>query len=76
MKYAFDPEIAVAVAAMPARGDIIATRAHVAVMLARLPTPDTTGLTITDRVVPGPERAPDVAVRVYHPDPPAAPIGM
>jgi acetyl esterase/lipase len=77
-KHASDPELAAAVAGLPELdfSDVAAARAHLTAMLAQLPAPDTTGLTITDRTVPGPEGAPDVAVRIYRPDSQTAPIGI
>jgi acetyl esterase len=77
-KYASDPELAAAVAGLPELdfSDVAAARAHLTATLSQLPAPDTTGLTITDRTVPGPEGAPDVAVRIYRPDSQTAPIGI
>jgi acetyl esterase len=77
-KYASDPELAAAVAGLPELdlSDIPAARAHLAQMLTQLPAPDTAGLTITDRTVPGPEGAPDIAVRTYRPHSQIAPIGI
>jgi acetyl esterase/lipase len=77
-KYAFDPELAAGVVALPQLdfGDIGAARALLAQLLAQLPAPDTTGLTIIDHTVPGPTGAPDVRVRIYRPDTQTAPIGI
>jgi acetyl esterase len=67
----------VAAAAPPLEvGDIVARRLRLREMLATLPAPDSTGLTITDRTVPGPGGAPDVAVRIYRPDAQTAPVGI
>lgn len=76
--YAFDPEIAAAAAALPRLDstDVLVRRKQLARILAQRPAPDTTGLTITDRTVPGPDGAPDVRVRIYRPDAPAGPIGI
>jgi acetyl esterase len=76
-KYAFDPELA-AVTQFPVldSSDIATRRAQLAEILAQMPVPDTAGMTITDRTVPGPEGASDVLVRTYVPNAPAAPVGI
>jgi acetyl esterase len=76
-KYSFDPELS-AVTQFPAldSSDIPTRRAQLAAILSQMPVPDSTGLTITNRKVPGPEGAPDVLVRIYHPDERTAPIGI
>lgn len=76
-KYAFDPELA-AVTQFPEldSSDIATRRAQLAEILAQMPVPDTAGMTITDRTVPGPEGASDVLVRTYVPNAPAAPVGI
>jgi acetyl esterase/lipase len=76
-KYAFDPELA-AVTQFPEldSSDIATRRAQLAEILAQMPVPDTAGMTITDRTVPGPEGASDVLVRTYVPTAPAAPVGI
>jgi acetyl esterase/lipase len=75
--YAFDPELA-AVTQFPAldSSDIATRRAQLAELLAQMPVPDTAGLTITDRTVPGPEGAPEVLARIYRPDVLTAPVGI
>jgi acetyl esterase/lipase len=47
--------------------DIVARRAAVAEMLASVEVPDNPRVTKEDRTVPGPDGAPDVAVRIYRP---------
>ncbi|TCK22006.1 alpha/beta hydrolase [Pseudonocardia endophytica] len=47
--------------------DIVARRAAVAEMLASVEVPDNPGVVKSDRTVPGPDGAPDVAVRIYRP---------
>jgi len=76
--YAFDPEIATAAATLPRLDatDVIVRRRQLSQLLAQMPAPDTTGLTITERTVPGPEGAPEVRVRIYRPDAPTGPIGI
>ncbi|MFC8827379.1 alpha/beta hydrolase [Streptomyces sp. NPDC057137] len=76
-KYAIDPELA-AVEQFPEidSSDIVAVRAQIAQMMAQVPAPDTTGLTVTDRTIPGPQGASDVLVRIYVPDVAAAPVGI
>ena len=76
MAYAFDPELAPFIDALPvsAIDDIEGARAMIHDLLAPLnDAVDTTGVVITDHTVPGPEGAPDVLVRVYAPEgePPA-----
>jgi len=48
--------------------DIVARRATVDQMLAAMPAPENPGVGIEDRMVPGPEYAPKVRVRIYRPD--------
>lgn len=70
-----DPESQVPLAAlleaMPggfnAIPDIVARRAAVTEMLASVEVPDNPGVVKEDRTVPGPDGAPDVAVRIYRP---------
>ena len=54
--------------------DIVARRATVDQMLAMLPAPANPGVTMEDRMVPGPEGAPEVRVRVYRPDGATGPL--
>src|SRR5262245_52629331 len=68
--YAFDPELAPIIGLLPESdlGDPVAARDNLATLIASLGMePDTEGLTIEDRAVPGPEGSPDVTVRVYRP---------
>ena len=66
---ACDPELAAVLPMMPVVGidDLPAARAGFAAMIAEQPAPDTAGVDIEDRTVPGPQGAPDVAVRIYRP---------
>jgi acetyl esterase/lipase len=80
MTYAFDPEIAAAIPMIPDTGDhkdVAAARKATKDMLAQLGgRPDSTGVTVYDELVPGPEGAPDVKVRVCVPDRRAAPAAI
>ncbi|MEU4683002.1 alpha/beta hydrolase [Streptomyces xinghaiensis] len=70
MRYAFDPELAAAVAMMPEVdiSDVAAARAAQAEQLsAVVAAADTTGVEVEDISVPGPEGAPDVPLRLYRP---------
>jgi acetyl esterase/lipase len=70
VSYAYDPELAPFVELIP-RSDfsnIEASRANLASLIAPLNAEvDTTGITIDDRAVPGPDGAPSIPVRVYAP---------
>ncbi|MDQ2648632.1 MAG: alpha/beta hydrolase [Actinomycetota bacterium] len=74
MTYAFDPELARFVDALPAAtlgdpSDLVAARAGIDDLLRPLnESVDLAGLTVVDHQAPGPEGAPDVLVRVYAPD--------
>jgi len=70
---AYDPELAPLVPLLPTESDfsdIAAMRAGMEEMIAQLapPLPENPGARFEDRTIPGPEDAPDVPVRVYHPD--------
>jgi acetyl esterase/lipase len=71
MAYAFDPELAAAVEMMPpfTLDDVNASRQMFAAVMAMVPKeiPGIDRLDITDRLVPGPQDAPKLAVRVYAP---------
>jgi acetyl esterase len=69
MSYAFDPEFEPHMPTMMALPleDLAGTRALIEQKGADVPPPDTTGLEIADRLIPGPPGAPDVSVRVYRP---------
>ncbi|QYN18085.1 alpha/beta hydrolase [Amycolatopsis sp. DSM 110486] len=77
MDYAFDPEIAAALPMIPDTGDLrdlVSAREKMKEMTAELVGDvDETGVTVRDTTVPGPEGAPDVAVRIYTPDNIASP---
>jgi acetyl esterase len=69
MSYAFDPEFEPhmpAMAVLPLE-DLAGTRALIDQKEADTPPPDTTGLEVTDRLIPGPPDAPEVSVRLYRP---------
>ena len=70
MPYAYDPELAPFVELIPPSdfSNIEASRANLATLIAPLNAEvDTSGVTIDDRAIPGPEGAPSVPVRVYAP---------
>jgi acetyl esterase len=71
MSYKFDSELADIAAAIPAgsfEDPVAAREASSAAIAAFMGEPDTTGMTIEDRKIPGPADAPDVTVRIYAPD--------
>jgi acetyl esterase/lipase len=78
MAYAFDPEIAPLVPLLPVidSDDPAAMRAELSEMVAQLPPPDTTGLQIEDRQIPGPDGDPTVPVRIYRPEQRSAPAAI
>jgi acetyl esterase len=79
MSYPFDPELAAAVAMMPVVeiSDVPTARAHVAEMFASaFGEPDRSGVQVRDELVPGPEGAPDVRLRIYTPDRVVAPAAI
>ncbi|MBP2335578.1 acetyl esterase/lipase [Saccharothrix coeruleofusca] len=78
MTYAFDPELAAMIPMLPPSVgfDLATLRAQVARMIAEAPVPDTTGIHVEDRCVPGAKGDPDVRVRVYRPERLSAPAGV
>jgi acetyl esterase/lipase len=78
MTYTFDPEIAAAVPLLPAieANDPATMRAFLSDMIAQLPPPDTTGLQIEDRQIPGREGDPTVPVRIYRPEQRSVPAAV
>jgi acetyl esterase/lipase len=71
MTYRFDPELQPWIPMMPTLdvSDIAAARAELAALAAQMPAyQPPRPLTIEDRVIPGPDGAPDVPVRVYAPE--------
>ncbi len=78
MTYAFDPEIAPVVPLLPTVDgtDPAAARASLSEMVAQLPAPDTTGVQLEDRMIPGPPGDPDVPIRIYRPDGRGAPAAI
>ncbi|MCU1457943.1 MAG: esterase [Actinomycetia bacterium] len=76
MDRAYDPELAVMVPLLPTNDllDIGSARQGLADMVAANPrVVDDSGLVIEDRLVPGPDGDPDVAVRVFRPRDATAP---
>jgi acetyl esterase/lipase len=76
--YAFDPEIAAVVPLIPdlPGGDPSAIRAGLSEMIAQLPPPDTTGVQIEDRQIPGRDGDPGVPIRIYRPEQRSAPAAI
>ncbi|KAB8141451.1 alpha/beta hydrolase [Chloroflexia bacterium SDU3-3] len=72
-----DPELAPILDILPVAQltaeSLPAIRAASAAMLGSIPVPDFPGLSVGERLVPGPEGAPDVRVLVYRPEQHAAP---
>lgn len=76
MSYALDPEIAAAVSMLPQADykDLVVGRAQIKELTAAiLSQVDTSGVKVRDELVPGPDGASGVRVRVYTPDRVAAP---
>lgn len=71
MSYAIDPELTPWLAMLPTGTffeDVPAARARMVEMTAELPTYEpTVPLTVENATIPGPDGAPDVAVRIYTP---------
>jgi acetyl esterase len=79
MSYPFDPELAAAVAMMPVVEitDVPAARAQMAETFASVfGEPDRSGVQVRDELVPGPDGAPDVRLRIYTPDHVVAPAAI
>ncbi|MGB9305547.1 MAG: alpha/beta hydrolase [Mycobacterium sp.] len=78
MTYAFDPELAAVIPMLPdlPETDPAAMRAGLAEMIAQLPAPDTTGLQIEERQIPGRDGDPAVPIRIYRPEQPSAPAAV
>ena len=74
-RHLIDPEVAVPLEglleALPggfnAIPDIVQRRATVTAMLAGIEVPDNPNVVKEDRVIPGPDGAPDISVRIYRP---------
>ena len=74
-RHLIDPEVAVPLdgllEALPggfnAIPDIVQRRAAVTAMLAGIEVPDNPNVVKEDRVIPGPDGAPDISVRIYRP---------
>jgi acetyl esterase/lipase len=78
MTYAFDPELAAVIPLMPnlPEADPLTMRAGLAEMIAQLPAPDTTGLEIEERQIPGRRNDPAVPIRIYRPEQRSAPAAV
>jgi acetyl esterase len=79
MSYPFDPELAEAVAAMPPTemSDIPSARVQMTETFAAVfGEPDRSGVQVRDELVPGPDGAPDVRLRIFTPDRVAAPAAI
>ncbi|MGI5126382.1 alpha/beta hydrolase [Pseudonocardia sp. CA-107938] len=78
VSYAFDPELAPAIAMLPhvEIDDIAEARATINAMLTELGSADPSGVDVRDELVPGPEGAPDVPVRIYTPHRRTAPAAV
>jgi acetyl esterase/lipase len=76
--YAFDPEIAAVVPLLPGLpgNDPSAIRAAMSEMVAQFPPPDTTGVQMEDRQIPGRDGDPAVPIRIYRPEQLSAPAGL
>jgi acetyl esterase len=79
MTYAFDPEIAAVIPLLPPSidgADPVAARAFLSQVVAQLPAPDTTGVQLEDRRIPGGPGDPEVPIRIYRPDQRSAPAAI
>ena len=78
LPYAFDPELAEFVPLLPQFdvNDLPAARAAMAELRNQLPPVDSTGVHVEQRLIPGPDGAPDVPVRIFRPDQLAAPAAV
>lgn len=78
LAYDFDPEIAAVVPLLPSleSDDPAAMRAAFSEMIAQMPAPDTSGLRIEDREIPGRAGDPAVPVRIYRPDERSGPAAV
>jgi acetyl esterase len=78
LPYAFDPELAAVVPLLPQFdiNDLPAARAAMSELRGQLPPPDTTGVQVEQRLIPGPQGAPEVPVRIFRPDRVAAPAAL
>lgn len=76
--YAFDPEIAAVVPLLPdlPGNDPFAIRSALSEMIAAFPAPDTTGVQIEDREIPGRDGDPAVPIRIYRPEQRSAPAAV
>ena len=78
MEYPIDPELAVAVEMLP-RLDFDnpnESRAMLRKLASQLAPPDSSGVTISEQVVPGPTDGLEIPVRLYRPLTPSGPVGV
>lgn len=79
MSYSFDPELAAAVAMMPVFeiNDVPTARAEMGeTFAAAFGEPDRSGVQVRDELVPGPDGAPELRLRIYTPDRLVAPAAI
>ena len=78
MSYAYDPELSAALAFFPVLdlNDLNVSRAGASQLVASMPPPDTTGVQVEERHVPGADGDPDVRLRIYRPDRVAGPAAI
>jgi acetyl esterase len=78
MTYAFDPEVAAVIPLLPTidGADPVAAREFLSQIISQLPAPDTTGVHIEDRRIPGGPGDPELPIRIYRPDQRSAPAAV
>jgi acetyl esterase/lipase len=78
MKYHLDPELAGPAAMLPEFdfNDLPAARAKATELLLSFGPADETGVRVENRVIPNSSGAPDVTLRIYHPDALVAPAAI
>jgi acetyl esterase/lipase len=75
MTYAYDPEVATFIPLLPDEDDLdpLRERALISGLVADMPPPDTAGIDIEDRLIPGRDGDPGVPIRTYRPEQAVAP---
>jgi acetyl esterase len=78
LDYAIDRELVAALDLLPqfTPDDLGEARAAMQRLTRQLPPPDTAGVSISERAVPGPDGAPEVVVRIYRPAARSGPVGI
>jgi acetyl esterase/lipase len=73
--YAYDPELAAALALLPVLDftDLPTARGESSRLIALMSVPDLTGVQVEDRLVPGAAGDPEVKLRIYRPEQTAGP---